>query len=162
MGFMDSNTLLSKILQPAIGKSSWMNLISSTPHFRPRILYSSLTFFLLGLKNAPATFQCLLQTLFKHLGILPYIDDLVIASKTFGDHIQTICNVLWKLRSANLKLNPSKCKFAEFSIVYLGLSVSAGGGIRPNPDKIDKLKQMSVPQSRVAYFLNLFPDLPFM
>ena len=107
-------------------------------------MFSVLSF---GLKNAPATFQRLLRTLFKDLGILPYIYDHVIISKTFGDHIQTIRNVLWKLRSANLKLNPSKCEFAEFSTVYLGLSVSAEG-IRPNPDKIDKLKQMSVPKNK--------------
>ena len=59
-----------------------------------------------GLKNAPATFQRLLQTLFKDLGILPYIDDLVIASKTFGDHIQTIHNVFVETAFCQLETEP--------------------------------------------------------
>ena len=100
-----------------------------------------------GLRNAPATFQRLLQTLFKDLNLLPYLDDIVIASKTFCDHLQTVRNVLWKLRTNNLTLQPSKCKFAEFSTVYQGHLVS-GDGIRPDPEKVAKLDNMTCPKNK--------------
>ncbi|GFT87019.1 retrovirus-related Pol polyprotein from transposon 297 [Trichonephila clavipes] len=42
---------------------------------------------------------------------LIYLDDVIIGGRTFEEHLQNIRNVLSKLSDANLKLNPSKCKF---------------------------------------------------
>lgn len=79
-----------------------------------------------GVRNAPTTFQRMLQLLFSDITILPYIDDIVVASRTFSDHLQSLQNVFLKLRGSNLKLNVTKCKFAEASVVYLGHLVSFG------------------------------------
>ena len=101
----------------------------------------------MGLRNAPATFQRLLQTLFSGMNILPYVDDIIVASRSFSDHIQSLRNVFQQLRSANLKLNPAKCKFAEPSVVYLGHLIS-GDGLRPDPGKVSHLLQLRPPTSR--------------
>ena len=100
-----------------------------------------------GLRNASASFQRLLQTIFADLNILPYVDDIIIASKNFGDHMQTIRNVFWRFRKSGLKLNPAKCHFADPSIIYLGHLVNKDA-IRPDPEKVDRLKCMRVPSSK--------------
>lgn len=100
-----------------------------------------------GIRNAPATFQRLLQSLFTDTNILPYIDDIVIASRTFSDHLQSLKSVFVRLREANLKLNIAKCKFAESSLVFLGHLISAEG-IKPDPTKVSHLIQMRPPNSK--------------
>ena len=99
-----------------------------------------------GIRNAPATFQRLLQTLFVDANILPYIDDIIVASPNFSDHLQSLRSVFEKLRSANLKLNISKCKFAQPSVIYLGHLIS-GEGIKPDPSKVSSLLQTRPPRS---------------
>ena len=63
-----------------------------------------------GVKNAPAIFQELMQGLFREHSqfCLPYMDDLVIYSSCWKDHVQHIRRVLEKLRSAGLTANPAK------------------------------------------------------
>lgn len=100
-----------------------------------------------GLCNAPCTFQRLMQVIFGDLGLLPYIDDLVIASKDFSGHLQTLRAVFNRLNEKNLKLKATKCQFGYSSIVYLGHSVSESG-IRPDPSKVEKLNEMSSPSNK--------------
>ena len=67
-----------------------------------------------GLTNAPATFQRLMETSMGDLYLkycLLYLDDIVIFSKTYEDHIQRLEAVFQKLHQAGLKLSPSKCRF---------------------------------------------------
>ncbi|GFX99504.1 retrovirus-related Pol polyprotein from transposon 412 [Trichonephila clavipes] len=51
---------------------------------------------------------------------LIYLDDVIIGGRTFEEHLQNIRKVLSKLSDANLKLNPSKCKFFQKEVNYLG------------------------------------------
>jgi len=63
-----------------------------------------------GVKNAPACFQVIMQGIFKeHLNCTPYMDDLVIFSETWEEHLVHIDNTLHTLEQAGLTANPSKC-----------------------------------------------------
>ena len=66
-----------------------------------------------GVKNAPACFQELMQqVLADHSSFATaYMDDVVIFSSTWTDHLQHVDRVLQTLRSAGLTANPSKCKW---------------------------------------------------
>ena len=67
-----------------------------------------------GLTNAPATFQCLMESCLREMHLnwcIIYLDDVIIFSKTPEEHIERLQAVLQKLRSAGLKLKPSKCEF---------------------------------------------------
>ena len=64
-----------------------------------------------GLKNAPATFQRLMDTVLSGLkwkGLLVYMDDIIIYSPTPQEHLVTLADTLERLANAGLKINPSK------------------------------------------------------
>lgn len=68
--------------------------------------YSRMPF---GLKNAPATFQRLMNTILTGLQgneLFVYLDDIVIYAKSLQEHEQKIKNLMSKLRKANLQLQP--------------------------------------------------------
>jgi predicted aspartyl protease len=80
-----------------------------------------------GLKNATSTFTRTMAEVFKDLGsafLKVFVDNLNVHSETWGEHIQHLDAVLYKLREVNLKLNPSKCCFAAKTITFLGHMVS--------------------------------------
>src|SRR3569832_1343824 len=85
-----------------------------------------------------------------------YIDDIILFSTTFEDHLTTIREVFDALTQANLKIKPSKCTFVRPELHFLGHVISAKG-ISPNPDKIIALKSYPVPKIRkqVQAFLGL-------
>jgi hypothetical protein len=75
-----------------------------------------------GLCNAPSTFQRLMECVLRGLNwqiCLIYIDDIIIFSKTFEEHLQHLNLVFSRLRAANIKLKPSKCHFAYSKVNYL-------------------------------------------
>ena len=66
-----------------------------------------------GLTNAPATLQRLVSiVLHGHLGhiCLAYLHDILIFARDFAEHVQRLRLVLERLRDADLKLKPAKCK----------------------------------------------------
>ncbi len=68
----------------------------------------------MGLINAPPTFQRLMELVLRGLHwskTLVYLDDIIVFSKTFKDHIQDLSEVFGRLRQAGLKLHPQKCQF---------------------------------------------------
>src|SRR5207248_9603906 len=68
-----------------------------------------------------------------------YIDDIIVHSKTFQDHMRDIENVFEKIQGANLKLEPEKCKFCFEEIKFLG-HIIGKDGIKTDPAKIEKVK----------------------
>jgi len=65
------------------------------------------------LNNAPATFQRLMNKVFRqYIGkfVQVYLDDIIIYSNNLDEHKRHIKAVLEKIREANLKLKPSKCQ----------------------------------------------------
>jgi hypothetical protein len=103
-----------------------------------------------GLKNAPASFQRLMEAVLNGLGFekcLVYLDDVCILGKTFSESLENLCSVLTRFRQANLKLKPVKCKFFQTEIVFLGHQVSARG-ISCDPSKIQCIKDWPTPTNK--------------
>ena len=103
-----------------------------------------------GLCNAPATFQRLMDAVLIGLQwsrCLVYLDDVVVPSKSFEDHLQNLKYVLDRFRSAGLKLNLSKCKFGRREVTFLGHVVSAQG-VAADPAKLSKVASWPQPQSQ--------------
>lgn len=103
-----------------------------------------------GLQNAPSTFQRLMTCCFGDLNyshLLIYLDDLIIFSKNFEEHLQRLQLVFDRLREHGLKLKPSKCHLMRREVQYLGHLVSSGG-IRTDPEKISKVKDWPQPTNR--------------
>ncbi|MBW0477761.1 hypothetical protein O181_017476 [Austropuccinia psidii MF-1] len=81
-----------------------------------------------GIKNAPAHFQSIMDTLFQEeiLGgkMVLYVDDIIIYSEEWEDNLLYIDRVLSKCTPINLKISPKKCKFGQQELLVLGHKVS--------------------------------------
>ena len=105
-----------------------------------------------GLCNAPATFQRLMEYVLAGLQwehCLIYLDDIIVFSSTFEEHIEKLTKVFQRLREGGLKLKPKKCFFAKSSVKYLGHIVSQRG-LEPDPEKIKAVTEYPRPQSASA------------
>ena len=83
---------------------------------------------LFGVKNAPAIFQELMQGVLKNCTDFStaYMDDVVIYSHSWTDHVKHINRVLTALRKANLTVNPTKCVWGGKTMLFLGHQVGDG------------------------------------
>jgi hypothetical protein len=99
-----------------------------------------------GLKNAPATYQRMMNVLLKGLNdfCLVYQDDVLVFSKTFKEHKMHIRDVLEKAR---LTLISKKCPFGKEFVNFLGQVVSSNG-IGMNPEKVSAITACSTPNTR--------------
>ena len=100
-----------------------------------------------GLTNAPATFQRLMQCVLAGISgdiCFAYLDDIIIFSATFEQHLLRLDAVLQRLRSANLKLKPTKCHFAKSKVQYLGHVISSDG-IQVDPKKTTAISDFPAP-----------------
>lgn len=100
-----------------------------------------------GLANAPSTFQramndILKKALYKYC--LVYLDDVIIYSSTFEEHLLHLAKVFKMLAKAGLKLKREKCAFARTSVGYLGHVVS-NTGVRPDPIKVKAIVDFKTP-----------------
>ena len=103
----------------------------------------------LGLCNAPSTFSRLMNLVLHGLTYvycLVYLDDTIIYSMNFEDHLKHINEILDRLIKAKLKLNPNKCVFAADEVQYLGYIVTTEG-IKPDPDKIKAINEIKFPKN---------------
>ena len=69
-----------------------------------------------GLCNAPATFVRLMEKVLRGLSwkiCLVYLDDIIVMSRTFDEHIENLAKVISCLKQADLKLHPKKCDFLK-------------------------------------------------
>lgn len=83
-----------------------------------------------GLTNAPATMARLMTKVIGHdlaPWVYVYLDDIIILSNTFEDHLDRIRIVADRLQKAGLTINLSKSKFCQTSIRYLGYVLSEDG-----------------------------------
>ncbi|GFY28214.1 hypothetical protein TNCV_4395481 [Trichonephila clavipes] len=84
--------------------------------------YTSLKVMPFGLCNAPATFERMMDNLLRHFKwtmCLCYLDDIIVFSETFEDHLIRLRLVLKCLQEAGLKLNSKKCLLLPKSFCYL-------------------------------------------
>ena len=86
-----------------------------------------------GVGNAPAVLQKLMQKLFRGCQeyCLPYIDDLVIYSSSWEDHVVHMRKVLSCLREAGLTPNPAKCHWGRTKVEFLDHLVGEGTMLIP-------------------------------
>ena len=83
-----------------------------------------------GLMNAPAGFQRYMEQTFEDIRdeyALPYLDDIIVYSGSFDEHIEHIRNVLRRLQKKGIKLNPGKCDLFKNEVKYLGRIVNQEG-----------------------------------
>lgn len=103
----------------------------------------------MGLKNSPSTFQRTMEAIMRGLTwkiAMIYMDDIVVFSPTFEQHLVDLRQVLERLKQANLKLKPSKCFFARRTISYLGHTVTSEG-IHVDPEKIEAVRSYPAPRN---------------
>ena len=100
-----------------------------------------------GLCNAPATFQRLMEAVLQGLArrtCMIYLDDILVFSETFEEHVSRLEEVFDRLRRAGLRLKPKKCTFVRPEVHYLGHVVSAGG-IAVDPAKVEAIENFAPP-----------------
>ena len=101
-----------------------------------------------GVTNTPATFQRLMNSIFKEeldTFVLVYLDDILIFSQTLQEHIRHIRQALEKLRQAKLYARLHKCSFFQEHVEYLGFDVSAQG-VQPSAAKVRTIVEWPRPQ----------------
>ena len=100
-----------------------------------------------GLRNAAQTFQRFIHDILRDLPFcFVYLDDILIASSTPEEHRKHIEIVLQRLNDVGITINPSKCKFSEPEISFLGFVVNSKG-IKPTPEKIQAIRDIPQPKN---------------
>ena len=112
-----------------------------------------------GLCNSPATFSRLMDQVLRGVpstACMKYLDDLIVHGRTFSDMVENLRDVLRKLESAGLKLNPRKCNLFQRQVSYLGHTVNAKG-VSTDPEKVAVVRKWPQPQNKkqVRSFLGL-------
>lgn len=104
----------------------------------------------MGLKNSCVSFQMIMSQILWGLNwknVLVYVDDILVFSKNFDEHLQHLRLLFDRLRDANLTLKPSKCSFAVKQVKFLGHIVSKEG-IQVNPAKTKAISTYPVPKTQ--------------
>ncbi len=111
-----------------------------------------------GLHGAPATFQRLMDVLLRphQAYAAAYLDDVIIHSESWEEHLERLRRVLMELRRAGLTANPRKCHFALFEAKYLGFQVGRGM-VKPQEKKVAAILSAPRPttKTQVRAFLGL-------
>jgi len=105
-----------------------------------------------GLTNAPATFQRLMERVLAHMNwkdCLVYINDVLIWSSTFDEHLRKLEAVLHAFDKAGLQIKAKKCFVCCRLVPYLG-HILSGSGIQIDPARIKAISKMPIPQNRKA------------
>lgn len=91
-----------------------------------------------GLQGAPGVFMNLINdVLLKHLfkGIIYYLNNVLIYSDFYGNHVKLVHQVLQKLQKHKLFAKCSKCKFHKSELDFLGYHIM-GEGLKMDPSKV--------------------------
>ena len=111
-----------------------------------------------GLQGAPATFQRMMDHFLEGMREFTgaYLDDLIVFSRSWTEHLQHVNTVLNRLRAAGLTAKPKKCQFGMAECVYLG-HVVGGGKVQVEESKVDAIRGIATPQTKkeVRAFLGL-------
>lgn len=103
-----------------------------------------------GLSGAPASFQNFINdVLYDILDVYAtaYLDDVLIFSETYEDHIKHVREVLQRLIDAGLQIDIDKCEFHTQRTKYLGLIITPGG-IEMDQEKVEAVTHWEAPTSR--------------
>ena len=100
-----------------------------------------------GFINSSSIFQRTMNLILSGLSweyLLVYVDDILVFSKTFDDHLAHLRNLFTKLREYKLTVKISKCEFGNKELLFLGHIIS-GKGIKTDPRKCAVIAKSGVP-----------------
>lgn len=100
-----------------------------------------------GLSNAPATYQRLMEECLGDFNMkicVIYLDDLIIFSDTYEQHLERLHLILQRLKECGIKLSSEKCFFIQRKVKFLG-HVVGENGIETDPEKVEKIKNYPIP-----------------
>ncbi len=101
-----------------------------------------------GMWNAPATFQSLMQQALSGVtNCEAYLDDVVIYSACWKDHLNSLNQVFCRLSGTLLTLNLTKCEFEKAVVTYLGKKVGQGQ-VRPIEEKVAAILNFPTPTNK--------------
>lgn len=112
-----------------------------------------------GVAGGPATFQALMDKVLdgvKHRYCMAFLDDVLVFSESFEDHVVHLRDVLHRIAEAGLTINPSKVQLCKQSLKFLGHVISPGK-CQPDPEKVRAVEEYPTPTSvkQLQAFLGL-------
>lgn len=103
----------------------------------------------MGLSGMPFTFQEVMQKLIgkmNYINAIVYIDDCVLYTKTFEEHVEKLSDLLQYFREANMKLKVSKCYFAQSKLKFLGYIIDREG-VKLDKSKVEIINKLPAPHN---------------
>ena len=87
---------------------------------------------------------------------LLYLDDILVAFRSFNEHLRHLREVFTRLRDAGMRLKPRKCRLLRDEVPCLGHIISIDG-VRPDPANIKKVQRYPTPTdtTQIRQFLGL-------
>jgi hypothetical protein len=123
--------------------------------------------------NALATFMHVMNDVFRPFlddFVIVYLDDIIVFSGTWDEHVRHVKKVLDTLQREKLYVKMSKCEFGKTALVYLG-HIVGGGQLKIDPSKIDVIVKWPEPKSvtevrsflgAVQYWRRFIPNFSFI
>ncbi|GFY18948.1 retrovirus-related Pol polyprotein from transposon 17.6 [Trichonephila clavipes] len=109
-------------------------------------------------QNAPYYFSKMMNEILSGCEkyVTPYLDDIAIFSEAWEEHLKHLQEILERLKKVNLTIKPSKCKFAQLEVQYLGHIVGRGKR-SPAELKIEAIQNFPIPttKTQIRSFLGL-------
>ena len=102
-----------------------------------------------SLSGTPASFQRMIDRLMNSLQdySAAYLDDLVVFSSIWEDHLKQVHEILQRVRQAGLTAKPSKYQFGMKTCTYLG-HIMGNGVVKPETSKIGAVESFAIPQTK--------------
>jgi hypothetical protein len=138
IGFLDSNAGYNQIF---MAKKDVSKTMFRCPGFVGLFEWVVMTF---GLNNAGATYQRAMNLIFHDLlgvSMEVYIDDMVVKSVGFEEHMTNLKLSLERMKKYGLRMNPLKCAFGVTSGRFFEFIVHENG-IQINPKKIESIRKI--------------------
>ena len=123
-----------------------------------------------GLCNAPGVFQRLMERVLSRLNwkdCLVYIDDVLVWSNSFEEHMRKLNEIFTIFRRTGLKLKTAKCNIVCSKVQFLGHLISSNG-LAMDPARVQAISKMPRPTSRdelvsllglLSYYRRFIKDL---
>lgn len=102
-----------------------------------------------GLAGGPSTFQMLADKIITpemEPYAFAYLDDLIIVTETYEEHVQWLTKILLRVKEAGLTINHKKSKLCRPEIRYLGILVNRDG-TRPDPERVRPILEYPAPKN---------------
>ena len=121
-----------------------------------------------GINSGPAKLQAIMQFELRGLesNTMVYIDDIIVFTPTFDEHIKVLKEVFQRIKAAGLKISPKKCEFARTELIYLGFIINSKG-ISTNMEKVQAVVEIPDPKDikdlqtvvgKLTYYARFIPD----